>query len=235
MIGVPLMGFNQDNSVLNCNSTSSNGYRAKNSMAQLDRFFPFPVDLGDIIIANPFVNLRLTNTNPTNSTPEEGPLPTPEINESQVLNTGPGLYAIVCSQKGKIYFGESDNVLSRVGLHYKDLVGEKHECKQLQEDFNTHSLSDFSFVSLSLGPQWKNTTTRRHAETTLIKLNLNKVYNQSIARVVPKKKQIFTKKWLATRVLSILVLQKPHVKLHYHQLTFDAYFVIQVIRNGKML
>ena len=100
---------------------------------------------------------------------------------------GPGLYGIYCSAKGKVYFGESQNVVYRLGTHYDDLVAKKHECRELQENWNLHGETSFSFISLSVGPQWKNVTVRRDAETKLVKLNINQVYNQSIEGSTPKK------------------------------------------------
>jgi hypothetical protein len=169
------MSFYQDNSVLNCNSNTSNTY-----LQQLNLFLPFPVDFGDV-----FTNQPTNNTNPGSS---------PDPLEPQLINMGPGLYAIVCSKTGKIYFGESENLLYRLGMHYKELVKGKHECKQLQEDWNSHGLANISFVSLSVGPEWDNTTTLRNAETKLIKQNLNIVYNLSIAGSVPKQNSDIYKK-----------------------------------------
>lgn len=169
------MGLYQDNSVLNCNSNSLNTY-----LMQLNLLFPFPVDFGDVI------------TNPPATNPNSGSSPNPL--EPQLLNMGPGLYVIICHPEGKIYFGESDNVLYRLGTHYKYLVKGHHECTKLQEDWNNHGLANISFITLSVGPEWANTLTRRNAETKLIQLNLSIVYNLSIAGSVPKQKSDLYKK-----------------------------------------
>lgn len=147
---------------------------------------------------------------------------------------GPGLYVIVCSKTGKIYFGESENLLYRLGMHYKELVKGKHECKQLQEDWNSHGLANISFVSLSVGPEWDNTTTRRNAETKLIQQNFNIVYNLSIAGSVPKQNSDIYKKRLATKVLVTLVSRQLVVELVYQKPTSVVYSVTLKIMIGCM-
>jgi len=110
------------------------------------------------------------------------------FDNSQFLNMDSGLYAIGCNTTGKVYFGESDNVVYRLGNHFKYLVRQMHECRELQDDRILYGEANFSFISLSVGPQWKNTTVRRNAETKLVTLNQNKIYNQSIGGSTPKKK-----------------------------------------------
>lgn len=45
---------------------------------------------------------------------------------------GPGLYMIICKKNKKIYFGESSNVLARLGIHYRSLEDKTHDCHTLQ-------------------------------------------------------------------------------------------------------
>jgi hypothetical protein len=115
------------------------------------------------------------------------------INVSQ----GPGLYAILCTKKNKIYFGESANVLLRLGRHYHYLQTGMSDCSSLQKDFNLYGESFFCFYILSIGPQWSDVQTRREKEE-LISANKGKVYNSeeynqsSIYRKLVKlKDQIF--------------------------------------------
>jgi hypothetical protein len=56
--------------------------------------------------------------------------------DSQVIKMGPGLYAIVSINNQKIYIGESINVASRLGRHWDELTKKRHECQQLQLDWN---------------------------------------------------------------------------------------------------
>lgn len=128
------------------------------------------VDFGDLIKTTPL-------------TQNSGPPP----QSLQYLNMGPGLYAIRCSASNKIYFGESSNVVHRIGTHFDDLVQGKHECKEMQEDWVKHGESSFTFVSLTLGQEWIDATVRREAETKLLLLNKNIIYNQSIAGSTPKR------------------------------------------------
>lgn len=78
---------------------------------------------------------------------------------------GPGLYAIVSIKNQKIYIGESSNVAERLGKHWNDLSKEKHECQQLQLDWNQFGSENFNFISLSVGSQWINLQLRREVET----------------------------------------------------------------------
>jgi hypothetical protein len=165
------MGLSQGNSVLNFNSLTK--YKALNNvLLQINpsTLFPFPVNLGDVL-SQPNYDI-------------DPQLPKGNI---QDLKMGPGLYAIVCSNSGKLYFGQSENVVQRLGSHYGQLVGNKHECKDLQKDWATHGEESFSFLSLSVSPKWANTTVRQQAEDQLITLNPTIVYNQSIAGSVQKK------------------------------------------------
>jgi group I intron endonuclease len=100
---------------------------------------------------------------------------------------GPGVYAICCNVNGKVYFGESSNVVHRLGNHYNNLEEQTHECTELQQDWNFYGKATFSFISLGVGSEYKDIKIRRDYETELININLNKVYNQAINGSTPKK------------------------------------------------
>lgn len=206
-----IMGLNQDDSVLNCNSNAQN-----KALPQPGTLCPFPVNLGDVF---------LKSNNSTN----------PDFNQSQSLNMGPGLYAIVCGKSGKVYFGESGNVVQRIGSHYAALAGGRHECEKLQEDWSTHGDESFSFLSLSVGKQWEDRALRRQAEDLLITLNPQIVYNLSIAGSTPKNNLIITKNRLVLKVLYILVSLKQAVKLLYQKAKFVVWFVTKKTQTGSML
>jgi hypothetical protein len=94
----------------------------------------------------------------------------------------------------KVYFGESKNVPKRLGQHWEELIEKKHECKEMQSDWNFYgcaaaqlrscaaaqlrSKENFKFISLSVGTQWDCVNTRQQKEIDLINLNVNYVYNQ---------------------------------------------------------
>lgn len=50
----------------------------------------------------------------------------------------PGLYKITCLKNNKIYIGQSSNVLSRLGRHVDNLEKDRHDCLELQNDFNEY-------------------------------------------------------------------------------------------------
>lgn len=121
-----------------------------------------------------------------------------EFQNFQKLFQGPGLYAIYCNKTNKIYFGESSNVLSRVGRHHHYLKTGNSDCFSLQNDFNLYGETSFSFFILSVGPQWNDTQERRKKEKELIAANKGKVYNSEsyneiavYRKLVKVKDQIF--------------------------------------------
>lgn len=105
---------------------------------------------------------------------------------------GPGLYAIVVVKSDapleeKLYIGQSSNVALRLGQHWNDLSQGKHECKEMLQDWLQLGSENFSFIALSVGPQWEKQYIRQNVENDLIRLNLNITYNQAIAGKVKKK------------------------------------------------
>lgn len=62
----------------------------------------------------------------------------------------PGLYKITCLKNNKVYIGESANVLNRLGRHANDLEKNRHDCFELQNDFNRYGKKWFKFENLDL-------------------------------------------------------------------------------------
>ena len=61
-----------------------------------------------------------------------------------------GLYMITCIVNNKIYIGQSENILLRLGRHADLLVKNRHtECPEMQNDFNQFGLNAFRFESLN--------------------------------------------------------------------------------------
>jgi hypothetical protein len=121
-----------------------------------------------------------------------------ELQNFQELFQGPGIYAIYCNKTNKIYFGESSNVLSRLGRHHHHLKTGSSDCSSLQKDLNTYGETSFSFFILSVGPQWSDLQKRRKKEDELIAANKGKVYNSETynemavyRKLVKVKDQIF--------------------------------------------
>lgn len=50
----------------------------------------------------------------------------------------PGIYKIICLKNGKIYIGESNNCLYRIGRHFNDLENDLHHCQPLVKDFQKY-------------------------------------------------------------------------------------------------
>jgi group I intron endonuclease len=61
----------------------------------------------------------------------------------------PGVYMIRCVKNKKCYFGESQNVSSRLSQHKSRLRHGRHELLDLQEDFQLHGEKNFEFFAVS--------------------------------------------------------------------------------------
>ena len=68
----------------------------------------------------------------------------------------PGLYTITCLKNNKIYNGQSSNVLSRLGRHADNLENNRHDCLELQKDFNKFGKIFFKFESLEIDEKYVN-------------------------------------------------------------------------------
>jgi len=93
----------------------------------------------------------------------------------------PGLYKITCLKNSKVYFGESANLLTRLGQHTQSLEAQQHDCKALQADFNRYGKKSFCFEILSdyLGKPFIHRALRQHYESRCIqKLEPSLRYNQ---------------------------------------------------------
>ena len=78
-----------------------------------------------------------------------------------------GIYEIRCIPKNRVYIGESENLLARLGKHAASLAQNQHDCKDLQQDWNQFGLQGHSFRIIRHGPSW-NTVKRRRAEEAII-------------------------------------------------------------------
>ena len=89
----------------------------------------------------------------------------------------PGLYMIRCIINDFRYYGESNNVSSRLASHRSSLNRKIHTNMVLQHDFNQYGLENFDFVVIFMGPCWENVLNRRGKETELIILDRALCYN----------------------------------------------------------
>ena len=90
----------------------------------------------------------------------------------------PGLYEIYCEQTKRSYFGQTENVISRLGRHFNDLEAQNHEVCLLQRDWVLFGRDAFSFRIVICGLEWKSKTKRLLGEKQLIDACDHKVYNK---------------------------------------------------------
>ena len=110
----------------------------------------------------------------------------------------PGIYKIICTKNNKIYIGQSSNILSRFGRHVDNLENNRHDCIELQNDFNKFGKQFFIFEALEFNIKYNNEIFRQEEEILLIKKipkknSYNKLYiNKSFAaRVIKVNKKIY--------------------------------------------
>lgn len=90
---------------------------------------------------------------------------------------GPGLYVIHCIPINKFYIGQSGNASYRLGRHYENLLVNRSDAKELQEDWNKYGQENFSFIVLASGPAYADENIRLDMEKKLIDLNVGSIYN----------------------------------------------------------
>jgi hypothetical protein len=80
----------------------------------------------------------------------------------------PGLYKITCLKNNKISIGQSSNGLSRLGKHVNSLENNRHDCLDLQQDFNKFGKKRFVSEALEMNSKYQNEDLRKEKETLLI-------------------------------------------------------------------
>ena len=138
----------------------------------------------------------------------------------------PGLYKITCFKTNKIYIGESSNVLNRLGRHANDLEKNRHDCSELQNDFNRYGKRCFKFESLKLE---LNRTERKKRELNYINcLPLEQRYNQVVfSKTFPAKSVMIHGLFYSSLSQAARVLKESRTNLvrkcksdHYKNYTF---------------
>ena len=70
-------------------------------------------------------------------------------------------YKITCLKNGKVYVGESQNVFHRLGRHTTDLQENRHDCPELQQNFNKYGKNAFKFESLTVDSKYADYRLRK--------------------------------------------------------------------------
>nr|YP_010500062.1 hypothetical protein ODF01_pgp064 [Gormaniella terricola]UWV18239.1 hypothetical protein [Gormaniella terricola] len=101
--------------------------------------------------------------------------PTPPVRVIQ----GPGVYSIFCTKTNKIYYGATNDLITRFSGHTRRLKNGKHENKELQKDWTAYGWSAFIIEVLYYGPEFENNKTLLEKETSLINQSKYECYNIS--------------------------------------------------------
>ena len=80
-------------------------------------------------------------------------------------------------QKRKVYIGETEQLLARLGKHSSSLKQNKHDCKRLQEDWNQFGKEKFTFKVICFGDAYSSPMVRREKEKEVIKQKLNESFS----------------------------------------------------------
>lgn len=81
----------------------------------------------------------------TNGSTQDNPVP-----NRMAPRQLPGVYMILCLANNKRYYGESNNVSSRISQHKSRLRRNIHEIPELQRDFNLYGEENFEFSAIYL-------------------------------------------------------------------------------------
>nr|YP_009185280.1 putative GIY-YIG homing endonuclease [Phacotus lenticularis]ALO63636.1 putative GIY-YIG homing endonuclease [Phacotus lenticularis] len=104
--------------------------------------------------------------------------PNHQMVQGNTFYNGPGVYVIFCTKNNYMYFGESENVTFRVGMHMNELKLNQSRITPLQHDWNKYGgPRSFRFLLLCAGPTWYNAQSRRVKEREFINLCPERCYN----------------------------------------------------------
>lgn len=110
----------------------------------------------------------------------------------------PGLYKITCIKTNKLYIGQTENVLTRLGRHSYCLETNRSDCREMQEDFNLYGKRFFCFEMLTdfCGSNFANPVFRIQQEQALIvnlRLTGALLYNRPVNFVGQKPQNVLIK------------------------------------------
>lgn len=100
----------------------------------------------------------------------------------------PGLYAIVNTQTNKCYVGEAGNLAERLSKHFIQLNFQnfqKHDCMELQKDWEFYGKQAFHFGILEIGAvKWSDRIKRLKLERQYIQKYQENIYNKMSIREI---------------------------------------------------
>lgn len=103
----------------------------------------------------------------------------------------PGIYAIVNTQTNKYYIGEASNLAGRLSHHISQLKVQKHDCHQLQKDWQIYGEKVFDFVILEIGTlKWSDRIKRLKVERQYIQKYQKSIYNTMSIQKIEKLSKI---------------------------------------------
>lgn len=86
-----------------------------------------------------------------------------------------GIYKIICRKNNRSYVGQSNNVLSRMGDHVRQLERGSHSNKALQSDYDLYGADAFDFFFLEHTTDYERREAHYIARTVVVDESL--VYN----------------------------------------------------------
>lgn len=89
----------------------------------------------------------------------------------------PGLYCIINKKTKRRYIGETGNLANHCSEHYTMLKGNKHECKELQKDWNRLGEKSFDFYVLKSNISYTDRVIRLNLQRQLIQKYKLNCYN----------------------------------------------------------
>lgn len=120
---------------------------------------------------------NLNGKNSFSSNQEENqnnPVPKEKKNKNKPR---PGVYSIWCIKTNFIYYGEAEDLVSRISWHKTRIKKGICEIPLMLDDIETYSFEDFEFEELYAGPEMALKKVRQEKETELIQKAGEKTYN----------------------------------------------------------
>nr|YP_009184688.1 putative GIY YIG homing endonuclease [Oogamochlamys gigantea]ALO62831.1 putative GIY YIG homing endonuclease [Oogamochlamys gigantea] len=133
--------------------------------------------------------------------------------ESHIVPFGFGLYKITCSANQKHYYGESDNLLYRLGTHFSALNKGKSEINEMQKDWSVYGSSAFIFEIISHGSKYEDKAYRIQVQYQLINQEPGLCYNSvgNIEKIYVAGTQILKRERATQKQLKASDIQFPVV------------------------
>jgi group I intron endonuclease len=72
------------------------------------------------------------------------------MNNEAITNDNAGIYALICTETGQRYVGCSADIRQRINVHFSDMKRSKHHSRLVQELYDTHGRSAFTWEVLEV-------------------------------------------------------------------------------------